>query len=408
MKKKWFIIIPLLGIIIGISILIGKKIYWDYRIKNAIIKVELIDTPIPVFKKDVKVKSVIKEINGKLKTNPKIDTTKVGKQQVSFQYINEENLPITYTIEVEVVDKIPPLIYQGKRKTIYTDYEGELEKDLFCGDNYDSNPKCIIEGEYDTKTPGSYQLTFIGEDSSGNKSTNSFTLTVYKKINSSSTGGGTPSYINFQSIKDTYQGENTHFGIDISHWQENINFQKVKEAGVEFAYIRIGRGNGIGQDFVEDRKWERNLKGFNEVGIPIGVYFYSNANSKKDAEKEAKWLLERIKDYKIDLEVVYDWENWQYFQEYDLSFHELTETAKAFSKTVNKAGYTGMLYSSKSYLESVWEEVDFPVWLAHYTKETNYKGPYVVWQLCDDGRVPGINGNVDVDIRYGSLKTEKE
>jgi len=404
MKKKRLIVISILIIVLVVAGLIGRKMYWDYRIKNAIIKVEIDDTPILVFEKNIKLSSILKELNGELKTNPKIDTTKIGKQEITFEYINEENLPITYTVEVEVIDTIAPLIFQGQTKSVELNYTGNIAEEIFCGDNYDSNPKCIIEGEYDVNKLGTYPVTFIGEDSSGNRSTHSFNLVVKKKSTSSSDDSN---YIDFQYVRNTYQGENVHFGIDVSHWQEDLDFQKLKDAGVEFAYVRIGRGDGIGKDYVEDRKWARNLKGFNEVGIPIGVYFYSNANSREDAKKEAKWLLERIKDYKIDLEIVYDWENWQYFQEFDLSFYELTETAKAFNQTVKKAGYTGMLYSSKSYLMDVWGEVDFPVWLAHYTTKTNYEGPYIVWQLCANGKVAGTYG-IDLDIRYGPLTTKKE
>lgn len=385
---------------------IGNKLYWNYRIRHAIIKVELNTNELPVYQEDVTVDLLLKELNGSLKTNPVIDTTKIGKQEVTFQYINEENLPISYTIEVNVVDTIPPLIFQSKSKTITVGYDGELEKELFCGDNYDPNPKCWIDGEYDVNQVGRYNLTFLGEDSSLNRSSNDFVLTVRAKSSSTGSSGSSSSYTNFDEVKEKYQGENVHFGIDISHWQGDIQFQKVKDAGVEFAYIRVGRGNGIGEDFVEDTKFLQNIKGFNEVGIPIGVYFYSNANSSADAEKEAKWILKKIKNYQVDLEIVYDWENWGDFQSYDLSFYQLTESAKAFSRVVQKAGYTGMLYSSKSYLLSVWREVSFPKWLAHYTEYTNYTGTYLVWQLCDDGKVPGINGYVDLDIRYGDLKTK--
>ncbi len=409
MKKKVIIIIFFILLLLGvIGFFVGRKLYWDYRIKHAIIHVEVNETPILVFQKDIRVSSVLKEINGELKTNPKIDTSKIGKKEVTFKYINEENLPLTYTIEVEIVDRTPPLIFQGKTKRIPSNYDSEIEKDLFCGDNYDSNPTCTIEGDYDIHTPGTYPVTLVGVDSSGNKATNNFDLIVYKPVSSSGGSSSTSKvYTDFQYVRNTYQGDNTHFGIDISHWQEDINFKKVKEAGVEFAYIRIGRGNGIGKEFVEDRKFEQNLKGFNEVGIPVGAYFYSYANSKEDARKEATWLLERIKKYKVDLEIAFDWENWQDIQYYDMSFHELTEAAREFNKTVEKAGYTGMLYSSKSYLLSVWEDVDFPVWLAHYTQQTDYPKPYVVWQLCSNGRVPGINGEVDLNIRYGDLTTKK-
>ena len=400
MKKKTIIIIIMIILFLTGAYFIGKKLYWEYRIRHAIVKVALQTNEVPVYRENVRIDSLLLELNGVLKTHPKVDTTKLGKQKLTFEYINEENLPITYTVEVTVVDNTPPFIYQGKSKTITEGSEVDLDKDLFCGDNYDKNPKCYIEGDYDINTPGTYNLTFIGEDSSGNQSTNNFTLTVRKKTTSSDGGSSTYYYTDFQEVKRDYAGEGVHFGIDVSHWQGDINFQKVKDAGVEFAYIRIGRGNGIGEEYVEDKKFEQNLKGFNEVGIPIGVYFYSNANSTKDAEKEAKWLLERIKKYKVDLEIVYDWENWGEFQYYDLSFYDLKESAKAFNKTVKKAGYQGMLYSSKSYLESVWYDIDFPVWLAHYTKQTNYSGGYAVWQLCDDGKVSGIDGYVDLDIRY--------
>ena len=401
-KKYWIVLVPVLALIF----FLGNKFYWDYRIRHAIIKVELNSLEIPVYQENVTVDLLIKELNGKLKTNPVIDTTKLGKQTITFQYINEENLTLSYSIEVEIVDKIPPLIFQLKSKTIPVGYEGDLEKELFCGDNYDSHPKCWIEGDYDVATPGNYSLTFVGEDSSKNQARNDFILIV--RETKKSQGTTTSSYTNFQEVRRKYQKENAHFGIDVSHWQGDINFQKVKDAGVEFAYIRVGRGDGIGEGFVVDKKFEQNIKGFNEVGIPVGIYFYSNANSNKDAQKEAEWILEKIKDYQVDLEIVYDWENWGDFQFYDLSFYQLKETAKTFNKTVTKAGYTGMLYSSKSYLTSIWYDIDFPKWLAHYTEYTNYTGSYQVWQLCDDGKVDGIDGYVDLDIRYGDLKTEKE
>ena len=109
--------------------------------------------------------------------------------------------------------------------------------------------------------------------------------------------------------------------------------------------------------------------------------------------------MKQIKNYKVDLEIVYDWENWGDFQEYDLSFYGLKDSFQTFRKTVEKKGYQGMLYGSKSYLETVWDSPT-SVWLAHYTKQTSYMGQYKVWQICDDGKVDGISGYVDLDIRY--------
>ena len=74
--------------------------------------------------------------------------------------------------------------------------------------------------------------------------------------------------------------------------------------------------------------------------------------------------------------------------------------AKAFLDTMKKVGYDGLLYSSANYLNKVWYDIDYPVWLAHYAWETNYSGKYTYWQLCSNGKVPGISGNVDINIYY--------
>lgn len=399
MKKRIIIIIIFFVLTIS-AYLIGKRLVWNYKVAHAEKKVTLVRNDVYVYQ-DVKIRNLIQEINGELTTNPKIDTSELGTKKVKFNYTTDEGYPVSYEVEIEVKDITPPLIFQSKKKTIYTDYEGDLEKELFCGDNYDSNPKCWIEGDYDIKIPGTYEVTFIGEDSSGNTSKNKFDLTVRKRQTYS--GGSTSktyNYTYFNDVKENYKGEGLQYGIDISHWQGDIDFQKVKEAGVEFAYIRVGRGDGIGKDYVLDSKFERNIKGFNKVGIPVGVYFYSNANGSKDAEKEAKWIVKQIKKYKVDLEIVYDWENWGDFQSYNLSFYGLKESYKSFKNTIEKSGHKAMLYSSKSYLESVWGGQLNPVWLAHYTKNTSYGGSYVVWQLSDTGYVDGIEGYVDLDIRY--------
>lgn len=397
MKKQLIIIITIISsfFIVIVSLLLFRY----FRVKNATKIVKLKTNEIEVYS-EVKLKNLIKNINGKLLTNPKINTTKLGKQQIEFEYINDDNIKIPYSIEVKVVDKTPPMITKFNKFSVTVDYEGDLSKELFCGDNYDNNPKCHLEGNYDLSKVGNYEVTFVGIDSSNNKSTNTFTLNVKEKDknNKQSTE---EVHTDFNDILKKYKKPNTKVGIDVSHWQGDIDFKKVKEAGVEFAYIRVGRGSGIGGKYVLDEKFEQNIKGFNKVGIPVGVYFYSYANSKNDAEKEAKWLIKKIKTYQVDLEIAFDWENWSSFQEFDLSFYKLSELAKTFSKTIQKAGYQGMLYSSKTYLEDIWYKTDTPVWLAHYTSNTDYQGKYKVWQLCNNGKVSGIDDNlVDINIMY--------
>ena len=398
MKK--IIILFIIIIILILGGIFGYKAYINYKIEHTEKIVVLHKDKIDVFE-NIKLKDLIKEINGELEENPKIKTTKIGKYKLKFKYyIPEEKITVPYEIEYEVVDSIPPIISMINSKTVTVGTK-EIESSLFCGDNYDSTPNCFIEGNYDLNTVGEYKLTYKGIDSSNNEVKKDFTLYVKPKTTSSSNNNTTRSNTYFTDIVKNYKTENTKIGLDVSHWQGNINFQKVKDAGVEFVYIRIGRGNGIGKEFVMDSKFKQNIEGFNSVGIPVGLYFYTYAASKQDAIKEAKWIVENIKDYKVDLEIAFDWENWSFYRDFNLSFYELTEVAKAFNKELAKHNYQGMLYSSKNYLENMWFDVDFPVWLAHYTKQTSYQGKYKVWQICDNGVVDGIPDNqVDINIMY--------
>ena len=397
MNKKILII----GMVVFSSLLIiigSVFLYQKYKVDHAVKIVNIKMHEVEVYS-EVMLSDLITSMNGHLIKDKKINTDKLGSYEVAFDYINDDNIKVNYSFSINVVDKTPPMISKPNVYNVNVNYDGNIEKDLFCGDNYDDNPKCYIEGEYDISKIGKYNVTFVGVDSSNNESRHNFVLNVREKPKSSTSSNN--SFVKFSDLVEKYKTDKIKMGIDISHWQGNIDFQKVKEAGVEFVYIRVGRGNGIGGEYVIDKKFEENIEGFNKVGIPVGVYFYSFANSVQDATEEAKWVLQQIKNYDVDLEIVFDWENWSSFQEFDLSFKKLTNLASSFGKVVKNKGYQAMLYSSKNYLENVWYPVDFPVWLAHYTDNTDYSGKYKVWQLCNNGRVDGINDNlVDIDIMY--------
>lgn len=397
MNKKILIIV--IVIFSSLLITIGSVfLYQKYKVAHAVKIVNIKMHEVEVYS-DVMLSDLITSMNGHLIKDKKINTDKLGSYEVVFDYINDDDIKVNYSFSINVVDKRSPMISKPNVYNVNVNYDGNIEKDLFCGDNYDDNPKCYIEGEYDISKIGKYNVTFVGVDSSNNESRHNFVLNVRKKPKSSTSNNN--SFVNFSDLVEKYKTDKTKIGIDISHWQGNIDFQKVKEAGVEFVYIRVGRGNGIGGEYVIDKKFEKNIEGFNKVGIPVGVYFYSFANSVQDATEEAKWVLQHIKNYDVDLEIVFDWENWSSFQEFDLSFKKLTNLASSFGKVVKNKGYQAMLYSSKNYLENVWYPVDFPVWLAHYTDNTDYSGEYKVWQLCNNGRVDGIDDNlVDIDIMY--------
>ena len=397
-KKKVIIII---SVVVGILLLsiVGYFLYRYIRVKTAKVEIKLVENLEAEFADTLRVSSFIESINGKIVDDYVIDTEKLGKKDINFEYVNDDGIKIKYSYVIDVVDKEAPLIWLGKSYNVTKGSSDNLLDKIMCGDNYDSNPKCIIEGEYDLDKVGSYKLVFRAEDSSGNKSEKNFTLNVNepKKGGSSNTEKVTTA---FSDVVKDYKNDDTQIGIDVSKWQGDIDFSKLKAAGVEFVIIRVGSSNGLnGENFV-DSKFIQNIKNANAVGVPVGIYFYSYASTIDRAISDAKWIIKQIKDYKVDLPIAFDWENWGSFNKFDVSFFGLTNIAKGFMDTVKDAGYDAMLYSSKTYLENIWMPTLYPIWLAHYTKNTNYTGDYSFWQMCSNGRVDGISGNVDINIRY--------
>ncbi len=394
LKKK--VIIILATILISLLIVI---LYSYLRIKFAKIEVKLVSDLTLEFSEKKKVSDYIESINGTIINDYIIDSSELGTKKVEFKFKNNDNIKVKYQFEVNVVDTKEPLIWLGNTYKIEVGSEDNLTDIILCGDNYDSNPNCYIEGNYDLNTEGIYPLTFNAIDNSGNKESVNFNLNVYKK---SETSEETiePTYTNFSDIINKYKTKNTKIGLDISSWQGEVDFQKLKDAGVEFVMIRLGGTKGTNAEYFVDKYFERNIKEANKYGIEAGIYFYSYANSVASAKKDAKWVIKQIKNYNIKLPVAFDWEEWKYFNEYNLSFFGLTNMADEFLKEIEKENYKGMLYSSKTYLENIWLETNYDIWLAHYTEKTNYQGKYKMWQLCDNGKIDGIDGPVDIDIMY--------
>lgn len=402
MKKGIKIVIILLVVIVLIiGLIFAYKKYQEYleeeRIRNAIVKIEYIDPLEVEFNTDVKLSDLITSINGTLIDDVIIDTSVVGEKEINFKYINEEDIKVPRSVIVKIVDKTPPVIWLSGVYKVNVGTTKTLEEMIMCGDNYDDNPTCEVIGEYNLNKVGNYNLTFVATDFSGNKKTEDFVLKVVKPTKSSSSTSTIP----FRSLYNEYKRDNTTIGIDISKWQGNIDYNLVKEAGVEFVFIKLGGQNGLGGEYYLDSKFERNIEGFTEVGIPVGLYFYSYMNSPKQAKADALWVMEQIKDYKIDLPIALDWENWSSFNKFHISFNTLTKSAETFMSTLKDNGYDSMLYSSKNYLEQIWLKTSFPTWLAHYTSKTDYEGSYKCWQRTSSAKISGIKDNtVDVDICY--------
>ncbi len=395
MKKRICVISMICIVIVFLSVFIFQ-VYQYLRVKYAKIEVTLVEDLQVEFYDQKKVSDFILDINGTIIDDFLIDTTELGNQDVTFQFVNDDHIKVNYTYTIEVVDTVEPFIWLGNRYRVQKGSTIDLTHAIMCGDNYDSDPVCTITGTYDVNVVGEYPLTFEAVDQSGNKEQVDFILEVYENTSSSS-----PTKVEYQSFSDIvseYKNENTEIGIDVSTWQGDIDFAALKKAGVEFIIIRVGGTRGTNGEYFLDSKFEQNIKNANAYGIPVGIYFYSYADSLEGAKKDARWVLKQIKDYQVDLPIAFDWEEWGYFNDYHLSFFGLTSMAEAFLKTVEDAGYEGMLYSSKAYLENVWFPTKYDIWLAHYTKKTDYEN-YRFWQICDNGTVEGIQGAVDIDLQ---------
>lgn len=187
-------------------------------------------------------------------------------------------------------------------------------------------------------------------------------------------------------------------GIDVSFSQGSIDWRQVKVSGkVEFAIIRAGYGKYASQ---KDEWFERNYAGCKENGIPCGAYWYSYATSAEDAVKEAQACLECVKNKTFEYPIYFDFEEDSQLR---LGRERLSAIIKAFCDTVENAGYFVGVYSMKSALEShLTDEVRnrYTIWCAHINvNHTSYTG-HSMWQYSWTGRIPGINGDVDLDECY--------
>ena len=194
-------------------------------------------------------------------------------------------------------------------------------------------------------------------------------------------------------------------GVDVSSYQGEIDWQTVKAAGIDFAIIRCGyRGYGSGE-LVRDEMFDHNMQGALDAGLDVGVYFYSQAVNAEEAVEEAQMTLSLIDGYDLTYPVVYDWEvvTTDAARTDGISVDALTDCTVAFCEAVKAAGQTPMVYQNKrtSLLKlDLPALTDYDFWLAEYNDRATYYYDYRIWQYCSDGSVPGIPGQVDLNICF--------
>ena len=210
-----------------------------------------------------------------------------------------------------------------------------------------------------------------------------------------------------QGVKYTFTGggslnTGTVMGIDISKHNGNIDWNAVKNSGVQYVILRCGyRGSASGV-LVEDQKFKRNIQGATAAGLKVGIYFFSQAVNEVEAVEEASMTLSLIKKYRITYPVYIDVESANGRAD-GISKAARTSVINAFCQTIRNSGYTPGLYANKNWLT---EKINTgalggcKIWLAQYVAAPTYGGRYEMWQYSSRGSIAGIKGNVDLNVSY--------
>lgn len=192
--------------------------------------------------------------------------------------------------------------------------------------------------------------------------------------------------------------------IDVSSHNGEIDWNKVKESGVDGAMIRLGyRGYGDAT-IVEDECFQKNIAGAKNARLKVGVYFFSQATTPEEAIEEAEYVTEKIWGRGVSLPVAFDMEPFmgnERFLNHDIK--SKTEMADAFLKVITKFGYEPILYGNPTWLTNdvdISKLTEYPIWLAHYTYSTEWPYMFRMWQFTSQGRVNGISGDVDLNIIF--------
>lgn len=194
-------------------------------------------------------------------------------------------------------------------------------------------------------------------------------------------------------------------GIDVSKFQGNIDWSRVKADGVEYAFIRAGyRGYGSGK-MVTDDTFEDNIKGATSNGVDVGVYFFSQAVNEEEAIEEANYVLEAIEGYEVNYPIVIDIEE---VTDSDartagLTKEQWTKNCIAFCETIQAAGYTPMIYGNLKtfFIMLDMEQLEeYDKWFAYYDTPVYFPYKFTIWQYTAKGSVDGISEDVDLNVVF--------
>ncbi|MGN8920089.1 glycoside hydrolase family 25 protein [Lachnospiraceae bacterium HCP28S3_F9] len=195
-------------------------------------------------------------------------------------------------------------------------------------------------------------------------------------------------------------------GIDVSEYQNPVNWQQVKNAGVEYAMIRVGyRGYGEEGRLVEDAMFRSHMEGAVAAGLEVGVYFFSQAINEKETLEEVQFVLDRIKEYPVTYPVVYDTEEIKddVARTDNLTEEQFTQNCITFCDAIREAGYDTMIYANMKWMAFTLDMrklTEYEKWYADYEPVPQCPYEFSMWQYTETGQLPGIEGNVDLNLWF--------
>lgn len=291
-------------------------------------------------------------------------------------------------------------IFVSIKKNAYI-HAGDVYDPVKCIGYIDDNDRDVSlswNGILDTNTVGDYPLEAVVTDDAGNSSTASITVHVLAPGTAIPKTPDNVPRMSFADFISGYKNENTMTGIDVSKWQGNIDFNAVSAAGCEFVIMRMGI---TGKDYSLDPCFVYNFESAGAVGLKRGVYISTADYDAELMRIHTEQMLSDLNGAALDFPVAFDWEHWSQIQDYGMNLNDLRNLYTVFKDVCESHGYQAMMYSSISKLDTVWTmEENYTLWLANYTSKTNYKArPYILWQK-GYGSIPGISGDVDLDVYY--------
>lgn len=214
----------------------------------------------------------------------------------------------------------------------------------------------------------------------------------------------------------TYSGpENYIAGVDVSVYQGDIDWEAVRSAGFEFAMIRCGNRGYVTGLINEDANFRQNIRGALDAGLQVGVYFFSQALTPEEAFEEADFVIDSLNDFDgITFPIAYDWEvvsdpDGDTARTAYIDPEQLTDNFLVFAQRLAVAGYETVLYANKK--TTVWKYdlarlSDYDIWYAEYNDTPSLPYKWEIWQYRSDGKVPGVKGNVDLNIAFKDYGAE--